>query len=86
MKKDIIEAVTDALLIVMAGDILYLYFIGRWYEPCLPILIIELTILSATIVFAIWRFVRYIKRPIISSPLFHSMCSISSLFLVLPIC
>jgi len=68
MKKDIIEVVTDALLIVMAGDILYLYFIGRWYDPCLPILIAELTILSATIVFAIWRFVRYIKIHYIKRP------------------
>jgi len=61
MKKDMIEVVTDALLIVMAGDILYLYFIGAWYEPCIPVLITELTILPAIIGFAIWRFVRYIK-------------------------
>jgi len=61
MKKDMIEVVTDALLMVMAGDILYLYFIGAWYEPCIPALITELIILPATIGFAIWRFVRYIK-------------------------
>jgi len=62
MKKDIIEVVTDALLMVMAGSLLYLYFIGAWDEPCLPILITELTILTATIGFAIWRFVRYIAK------------------------
>jgi len=61
MKKDMIEVVTDALLITMAGDILYLYFIGRWYEPCIPILIVELTVLSAAVGFAIWRFIHYIK-------------------------
>ena len=62
MKKDIIEIVTDALLMVMAGGLLYLYFIGAWYEPCLSILITELTILTATIGFAIWRFVHYIAK------------------------
>jgi len=61
MKRDMIEVVTDVLLMVMAGDILYLYFIGAWYEPCIPALITELIILPATIGFAIWRFIHYIK-------------------------
>jgi len=47
MKKDTIEIVTDALRMVLASDILYLYFTGAWYEPCIPVLIAELTILPA---------------------------------------
>lgn len=60
MKENMLEFVTDMLLIVLSADLLALYIIGRWYEPNLVILVSELVVLVAIIGFAVYRIHRYI--------------------------
>jgi len=62
IKRAIKETITDALLIGMAADLLYLYFAGAWYDPYLPILIIELVMLVAIIGFGIYRVIMFAKN------------------------
>lgn len=59
---DTIETVTDAFLIWLPGDILYLYFAGGWREPNRFILVTELIMLPLISLFGIWRLVRYIRE------------------------
>lgn len=57
----IIEAITDTLLIVLPGDLLYLYFAGGWYEPAIWLLVLEMLILPCIALLGIWRVVRFIQ-------------------------
>ena len=61
LRSLIIEIVTDALLIALPGDIFYLYLVGRWQEPILFILAVELVILPAIMVLGVWRVVRFVR-------------------------
>ena len=54
-KRFFIEAVTTGLLVALPADLLYLYYIGVWYEPNKTLELAELVILYAVPLFAIWR-------------------------------
>lgn len=58
----IIEIITDACLIALPFDLLYLYFAGGWYEPNIIILIVELVVLPFIILFGMFRVWRYIRK------------------------
>jgi len=60
-----VELLTAMLLVVLAGDLLYLYYIGAWYDPNKIIEISEVVLLYALIVlgvgYFIWR-IRYARK------------------------
>lgn len=62
MKKHLIEILTDAALIALPTNLLYLYFANAWHEPNQLILASELFCLSGFTVFGIWRVWRYLAR------------------------
>ena len=61
MKRYIKETLTDAFLIGMAGNLLYLYFAGGWRESNLVILVIELITLGGIVIFGFWRVYDFLK-------------------------
>ena len=48
--------------VILAGDLIYLYFAGGWYDPYPFIEITELSVLSLVIIFFSFDFVRWAKR------------------------
>ena len=52
----------DLLLLVLAADLLYLYYAGAWYDPYPVILLTELAILWMLIPFSLWRFFCHIRE------------------------
>jgi len=62
VKEHCIETITDACLIALPGDLLYLYFAGVWYDPNPVILWAELVILPLISLFGIFRVWRYLRR------------------------
>jgi len=62
LRKHIVEILTDAVVIWLPIDILYLYFAGGWYEPIKVILWAELIMLFAIPIFGIWRVYSYIRN------------------------
>ena len=61
MRKHIVENITTVCLFWLPIDLLYLYYAGGWQEPNRFILIVELVILYALPLFAVWRFIRYLR-------------------------
>ena len=64
-RKDFVEILTDAVVIWLPIDLLYLYFAGSWYEPIKVILYSELVLLFALPIFGVLRvyfYIRCIKR------------------------
>ena len=62
IKECIIEWLTDALLVSLAGNLLYLFFKRVWIEPNLLILIAEFLFLSVAIILGVWRYIRWQKQ------------------------
>jgi len=65
MRRKLGDLVGDLLFIVLAGDLLYLYYAGGWYDPYILIEVAELTILWTIIAVNIIRFsyhLRIIRR------------------------
>lgn len=62
LKEIIILAVTGGLLIGYSLDLLYLYFAHAWREPILPILWFELALMGLTPIYAVWVYIRAVKR------------------------
>ncbi|MBA7481036.1 hypothetical protein ES707_16504 [subsurface metagenome] len=56
-----IEIMTDSLLIILSGDLLYLYFAGAWYDTRVAVEITEVILLCFTCIFGIWRLFRFSK-------------------------
>lgn len=61
-RQDILEFLTDALLVGNAGALVYLYFARAWYDPYVPVVVVELAIMIGTIGLGIWRFIFYIQK------------------------
>ena len=61
-RKDFVEILTDAVVIWLPIDLLYLYFAGSWYEPVKVILYSELVLLFALPIFGIMRVYFYIRH------------------------
>ena len=57
----VIQLLADILLIVLAADLLYLYYTGAWSDPNRGILLAELVLLSLIIPFGIWKFQRTMR-------------------------
>lgn len=62
MKELIVECWTDILIIILAGDLLYLYFAGSWSDPILAIEVLELIILFSALIFGCWRLIMFIRK------------------------
>ena len=62
MNKHVIEVLTDAALIALPTNLLFLYFVNAWYEPNQLILASELFFLFGFTVFGIWRVWRYLSQ------------------------
>ena len=62
MRKLFEDLMSDILLVVLAGDLLYLYFGGAWYDPNRAIELAELAALSLIVLWGFWRFYRHVKR------------------------
>lgn len=62
--KHLPEILTDAALIVLPADILYLYIAGGWTEPNLIILWSELIALPLLSLLGIWRTYKLIRSVI----------------------
>jgi len=60
--KHIDNILTNAFLIALPLDLLYLYFAGAWYDPSPVILYTELGLLFTIPLFAVWRFCRYLSK------------------------
>lgn len=62
IKKSIwIEVITDAVIIWLPIDLLYLYFANGWCEPNQLVLHTELALLFLLPAFGIFRLLRFIK-------------------------
>lgn len=61
MLKLIGDLWSDLLLGVLAGDLLYLYFIGTWGDANRVIELAELVLLSLIVLWGFWRFYRHLK-------------------------
>ena len=59
--KHLIEIITDTLLIILPADLLYLYFMGAWYDPIRAIEVTELVILWGAMLLGIWRVIVYCR-------------------------
>ena len=57
MIRLIVELTISMLLVVLAGDLLYLYYAGGWYDPSKIIELTEVTLLYAIAVLGIGYFV-----------------------------
>ncbi len=57
-----IEVATNALLIALPADLLYLYYSGLWYDPIKALEVTEVVILYLVILFAFWRHYQFIIR------------------------
>lgn len=57
-----INLVSDVMLLILACDLLYLYYAGGWIEANKVILVAELVVLYALIPFSIWRFFAHIRE------------------------
>lgn len=64
MKEYFIELITDACLCAFGIDLLYLYYVGAWYEPTKIILYAELTLFCGLPLFAAWRLYHYGIKPL----------------------
>jgi len=62
LRKHLVEILTDAVVIWLPIDILYLYFAGGWCEPIKVIFWAEMIMLFALPLFGIWRVYFYIRR------------------------
>ena len=62
IKTAIKEVITNACLIVLPADLLYLYFAGEWTDPNKYILTVELIVLPLILIFGVWRTVRFLNR------------------------
>lgn len=60
--KILIEVITDALLLSMAGSLLYLYIVGAWVEPNPLFFYPELIMLIGVFVLFFWRAIFYLGR------------------------
>lgn len=50
-----LEVITDILLICLAGDLLYLYWRGTWYDPLPLVEVLEVLILVGAVALGIFR-------------------------------
>ena len=57
-----VEIITTGCLFGLPINLLYLYYNGAWYEPIRIILVAELTLLYCLPIFAVWRFINYVRR------------------------
>lgn len=56
MKRLIVNLLEDVFLIVLASDMLYLYYAGGWYDPSYWIELVEVVLLYLIIAFGLVRF------------------------------
>jgi len=56
VKRLVVNLLEDIFLIVLAGDLLYLYYAGVWYDSAYWIEIIEVVFLYLIIAFGLVRF------------------------------
>ncbi len=54
--KIMMEVVANTALIALPGDLLYLYFVGSWYEPMVVVKVLELGMLFLFPLAGIFRF------------------------------
>jgi len=57
----LLEVITDAVMIWLPVDLIYLYFAKGWSEPNTIILRVELVVLFLLPMFGIWRVYAFIK-------------------------
>lgn len=55
--------VSRLMLTVLAGDLLYLYYIGSWYDPIKLIEISEVVLLYICVIGGIVWTIKYLKNP-----------------------
>jgi len=55
VKKLFVNLLEDMFLIVLAGDLLYLYYAGGWYDPFYWIELTEVVLLSLMVAFGLVR-------------------------------
>ena len=62
MLKRVLQSFAGMILVVLAGDLLYLYFAGGWYDPNRVIEITEVTMLCLLIPLGLYVAVSNVKR------------------------
>ena len=62
LRNFMVESITDALLLALPINLLYLYFKGTWSDPITVILWLELAMLFAIPLFGLWRVFTYIRE------------------------
>jgi len=58
----VVEIITDTALVALPADLIYLWFVGGWYDPYLAIEYIELFLLFCLIGLGVGRAVYFIAR------------------------
>lgn len=61
-KRLFFRVLEDLLLMVLSGDLLYLYYKGAWYDPFYWIEISEVVLLYLILAFGLVRFYFHIRR------------------------
>lgn len=62
MKKRFVSMLGDVFLVVLAGDLLYLYYAGAWYDPVRWVEVSEVVLLYLLVVFALVRLYFHLRR------------------------
>lgn len=56
-----IEVVTNSCLIILPADLLYIYYMGYWYDPHPVIQYAELALLYMLPILGVWRIIRHLR-------------------------
>ena len=62
MRKLFVNLLEDMFLIVLAGDLLYLYYAGGWYDPFYWIELTEVVLLYLMVAFGLVRLYFHIRE------------------------
>lgn len=62
MKKRFVNMLGDAFLVVLAGDLLYLYYARAWQDPVRWIEVSEIVFLYLLVVFGLVRLYFHLRR------------------------
>ena len=62
MKEYLMQLWLSLLLVVLSGDVLYLYYAGGWVEPTQVILVTEITLLYVFIISGILNAIRIFRK------------------------
>jgi len=62
IKRLTCKLVSNIMLVVLAGDLLYLYFVGAWYDPIAAIEVVEVIALIGLVFWGLIMIVKAVRE------------------------